>query len=85
MIEVTIFNSQRAITQKVSKPDLQFSFCADSLIVLHFRAKLILTETVIFTVQRPITQKVIKADLWFLCFACHIMLLYSFARLQENL
>ena len=58
MTEMTIFNVQRAINQKLSKPDLQFSFSADSLKVVHIRVKYI-TETVIFNVQRPITQKVI--------------------------
>ena len=59
MTEMTIFNVQRAITKKLSKPDLQFSFSADSLMVVHIHVKYI-TETVIFNVQRPITQKVIK-------------------------
>ena len=36
---MTIFNIQRAISQKASKPDLQFSFSADLLIVLHIRVK----------------------------------------------
>ena len=36
---MTIFNSQRAITHKVSKPDLQFSFSADLLVVLHIHVK----------------------------------------------
>ena len=39
MTEMTIFNVERAITQKVSKPDLQFSFCADPLMVLHIHVK----------------------------------------------
>ena len=43
-----------------------------------------ITETVIFNVQRPITQNVIKPDLWFLWSKCHLMLLYIFARLQDN-
>ena len=37
--EMTIFNIQRAITQKVSKPELLFSFSADPLMVLHIRVK----------------------------------------------
>ena len=41
---MTIFNIQRTITQKVSKPDLQFSFSADSLMVLHIRVKLTSTS-----------------------------------------
>ena len=53
-----------------------------------------ITETVIiiiifffffFNVQRPITQKVIKPDIWFVSSTCHFILLYIFARLQENL
>ena len=36
---MTIFNVQRAITQKVSKPDLQFSFSASLLMVLHICVK----------------------------------------------
>ena len=39
MAEMTIFNVPRAITQKVSKPDLQFSFSADSLMVLQICVK----------------------------------------------
>ena len=39
MTEMTIFNVQRAITQKVNKPDLRFSFSADSLMVLHIHVK----------------------------------------------
>ena len=78
--QMTIFNVQRAITQKVSKPDLHFSFSADSCKVYKY-----ITETVNFNGQRPIIQKAIKQDLWFLCSTCHLMLLYIFARLQENL
>ena len=37
---MTIFNVQRAITQKVSKLDLQFSFSADPLMLLHISVKL---------------------------------------------
>ena len=43
------------------------------------------TETVIFSVQRPVTQKKIKPDIWFLRSTCHLILLFIFARLQENL
>ena len=43
MTEMTIFNVQRAITkkvtQKVNKPDLQFSFSEDPLMVLHNHVK----------------------------------------------
>ena len=39
MTEVIIFNVQRAITQKVSKSDLKFSFSADPLMLLHIHAK----------------------------------------------
>ena len=39
MTEMTIFNVQRAISQKASKPELQFSFSADPLIVLHICVK----------------------------------------------
>ena len=41
MTEMTIFNVQRAIIQKVSKPVLQFLFSADPLLVLHIRVKFI--------------------------------------------
>ena len=37
MTKMIIFNVQKAITQKVSKSDLQFSFSADPLMVLHIR------------------------------------------------
>ena len=82
---MTIFDVQRAITQKVSKPDLQFSFSADPIMVLHIQVCMNITETVIFNVRRSITQEVIKLDIWFLSSTCHLMLLYIFARLQENL
>ena len=39
MTEMTFFHVQRAITQKMSKPDLQFSFSADTLMVRHIRVK----------------------------------------------
>ena len=39
MTEMIIFNVQRAISQKASKPDLQFSFSADPLMALHIRVK----------------------------------------------
>ena len=39
MIEMPIFNVQRAIAQKVNKPDLQFLFSADPLMVLHIHVK----------------------------------------------
>ena len=39
MTQMTIFNVQRAISQKASKPDLQFSFSADPLRVLHIHVK----------------------------------------------
>ena len=39
MTEMTIFNVQKAITQKVSKPDLQFSFSADAFMVLYICVK----------------------------------------------
>ena len=85
MTEMNIFNVQRTITQKVSKSDLQFSFSAHPLMVLHMFVKLTsITETVIFNVQRPITQKVLNQT-WFLCSTCDLMLLYIFARLQEKL
>ena len=66
MTETIIFNVQRAITQKISKPDLLFSFSADLLMVLHICVKLTkyIAETVIFNVQRPITQKIIKSAVW---------------------
>ena len=83
MTETIIFNVQRAITQKISKPDLLFSFSADLLMVLHICVKLTkyIAETVIFNVQRPITQKIIKSAVWFLCSTCHLILLYIFVRL----
>ena len=40
MTEMTFFNVQKAITQQVSQPDLQFSFSADPFMVLHIRVKL---------------------------------------------
>ena len=39
MTEMTIYSVQRAITQKVSKPDLQFSFSAEPLMVLRICVK----------------------------------------------
>ena len=39
MTEMTIFNVQRAISQKASKPELLFSFSADPLMVFHIRVK----------------------------------------------
>ena len=39
MTEMTIFNVQRATFQKASKLDLQLSFSADPLMVLHIRVK----------------------------------------------
>ena len=39
MTEMTIFNIHWAITQKVGKADLQFSFSAALLNVLHIRIK----------------------------------------------
>ena len=39
MTEMNIFNVQRAITQKVCKQVLQFSFSADALMVLHIHVK----------------------------------------------
>ena len=39
MTEMIIFNVQRAITQKVSKPDLQFLFSAGPLMVLYIHVK----------------------------------------------
>ena len=39
MIEMTIFNVQRAITQNGSKLDLQFSFSADPFMVLQVCVK----------------------------------------------
>ena len=65
MIEMNIFNIQRALTQKVSKLDLQFFFSADPLMVLHISVTLTkyIIKTVIFNVQRPITQNVIKPDM----------------------
>ena len=39
MTEMIIFNGQRAISQKASKPDLQFSFSADPLMVFHICVK----------------------------------------------
>ena len=50
MTEMTIFDVQRAITKKVSKPELQFSFSAVPLMVLHFQVCMNITETVIFNV-----------------------------------
>ena len=83
MTERTIFNVQRAITQKVSKPDLQFLISADPLMVLHISVKFtVITETY-FNVQRPIVKKVIKPGLWYLCSKCQLKLLYNFARLKE--
>ena len=49
MTEMNIFNVQRAITQEVSKPDLQFSFSADTLMVLHIcKVYKYISETVSF-------------------------------------
>ena len=47
---MTIFNVQRAITLKISKPDLQFSFSAEPLMVLHIRVKLTsLSQKLVFS------------------------------------
>ena len=63
MTEMTIFNVQRAITQKVSKSGLQFSFSADPLMVLYISVKLTsLSQKLLFSMQRPITKKVIEPD-----------------------
>ena len=84
MTKMTIFNVQRVISQKASKPDIQFSFSENPSGASH-SCKVYITESVIFNVQRPITQNVIKPDIWFLSSTCHLILLYIFARLQENL
>ena len=39
MTEMTFFNVQKAITQLVSQPELQFSFSSDPFIVLRIRVK----------------------------------------------
>ena len=85
MTEMTIFNVQRAISQKSSKPELQFSFSADPLMVLHICVKFTsISMKMLFSMLKE-TQKVIKPDIWFLRSTCHLILLYIFARLQENL
>ena len=50
MTEMIIFIVQRAISQKSSKPGLQFYFSADPLMVLHIRVKFtIISQKVLFS------------------------------------
>ena len=66
MTEMTTFNVQRAISQKASKSELQFSFCRSPHGASHScKVNKYITETVIFNAERPITQKVIKPDIRF--------------------
>ena len=57
MTEITIFNVQRAITQKVSKPDLQFLFSTDPLKVLHIRVKFISQKLLFSMFKDPELKK----------------------------
>ena len=78
MTEMTFLNVQSTTNQKVSKPNLQFSFSADPLMVLHIHVKftrLSHKKNCYFQCLKTHNSKRTKPDLWFLCSTCHLMLL----------
>ena len=100
MVEMAMFNVQRAITPKVGKPELLLMCSARCPIVLYICVKFcenILTvfnlqsgheyivEMATVNVQRAITPKVGKPELWSMCSAVHLIVLYICVRFGENI
>ena len=96
MIEIIIYNVQRAATAKVGKQELQFLCFTCHLMVVNILCSLMkisnrvfklpsgheyMTKISIYTVQRAITPKVGKPLLWFLISACS--LLESFVKISQ--
>ena len=85
MVEMAIFNIQRAITLKVGKQELRFMCSACHLMVLTFVSssmkicqavlKLWRGDTKIVNTQRAITPKEGKPELQFMCSALPLMVL----------
>ena len=44
-----------------------------------------MTGITIYNVQRAVTPKAGNSELWFLCSAHHIMVIYIYIKLQENI
>ena len=101
MVEMTMFNVQRAITIKVGKPELRFMCSARRLIVLYIyvkfpenisnsfqlteRTRYYMVEMAMFNVKRAITPKVDKPELRFMCSARRLMVLYIYVKFGENI
>ena len=94
MVEMAIFNIQRAITQKVGKQELQFMCSACHLMVLTFVSSFMkICQAVlklwsgheIVNTQRAITPKVGKPELRFLCSALPLMVLNICVKFHENM
>ena len=101
MVEMTMFNVQRAITTKVGKPELRFMCSVRLLIVLYIyvkfpenisnsfqlteRTRYYMVEMAMFNIKRAITPKVDKPELWFMCSTCPLTVLYIYVKFGENI
>ena len=100
MVEMAMFNVQRAITPKVGKPVLWIMCPACHFILLYICVKFrenipngfnlktshkYMVEMVMFNVQRAITPKVGKPVLQFMCSACRLIVLYICVKFGENI
>ena len=93
MVEMAIFNIQRAITLKVGKPELWFMCSAHRLTVFNVcvkfheikRFKTYEADMKIVNTQRPITPKAGKPKLPFMRSGCHLMVLNICVKFHENI
>ena len=94
MVEMAIFNIQRAITLKIGKQELQFMCSACHLMVLTFVSSFMkICQAVlklwgrqeIVNTQRAITPKVGRPELWFMCSAFPLMVFTICVKFYENM
>ena len=99
MLEMAMFNVQRAITPKVGKTELWFICSARRLKALYVCVKFCekimnvelwsgheyMVEMTMFHVQRAITPKVDKPELRFVCSARRLTMLYIYVKFRENI
>ena len=94
MVEMAIFNIQRAITLKVGKQELQFMCSACHLMMLTFVSSFMKICQVVLKLwsgkeivntQRAITPKLGKPQLRFMCSALPLMVFNICVKFYENM
>ena len=100
MVEMAMFNVQRAITPNVGTPELRFLCYAHCLMMLYIYVKFrkisrtlselwsgheYMVEMAMFNVQRAIIPKVGKPKLRFMCSAHRLIVVYIAVKFRENI